>query len=225
MGLDLLLSLFLLLFLLLFPLSLHLLFLSLLLPDNLGNIVKERPPPINLLQCIIVDPKLRKQNLVFLPRVGIFQYLFNFLVAFASLDHFPEDSVVEIVDVAVDLPPPEVVFDDCVVGIQHDAAVECGYLLELDIEVFAPVKDVSRGKGRDHAAQNLLGPAGEESGIFVEDEGVLVGLAVRQKYLAEACADMLSRSAHQIYRSEIVGLGEVMGSAEFGEAPSLMVAA
>ena len=56
--------------------------------------------------------------------------------------HLPKYGIVKIVDMTVDLPPPEVVLYTGLIGICHDSAVEGRNLLKRNVEIFTPVENI-----------------------------------------------------------------------------------
>jgi hypothetical protein len=78
----------------------------------------DSPLSIYLLNVVIVD-STAKEQLIFGSRVGGKQSLFGFGVGAALRYQKPETGVVQIVDVAVSLPPPEVVFELFLSGVAH----------------------------------------------------------------------------------------------------------
>jgi hypothetical protein len=71
-----------------------------------------------------------------------------------ALHQRPKASIVEIIDVAVDLAPRQVVSQRPVGRVEHDARVKRRHVLQrrLGAHVLEPVEDVARREMRDNAA-------------------------------------------------------------------------
>ena len=148
---------FLLLFLIYLFLVFFLHFLLFLSLDILADIIEEGSSPVYFLDIVVVDVELVEEDLVLLARIGVLQNILNLLVALARANHLPEHSIVQIIDVAVDLPPPEVIFNHCFIRVQNYPAVESSDFLHLYIKALAPVEYVGRCEGRNNAAEDLIG--------------------------------------------------------------------
>lgn len=130
----------LLLFLLLwFLLLFYLLFRFFIL---LNSVVEQSSSPVYLFNIIIVDFILAVQNLILFAWICIFQYFLNLLIAFPWLDHRPEYSVVEIIDVTINLSPSKVIFQDSLIRINYHPTIESRNLSQLYVKKLFPVKDI-----------------------------------------------------------------------------------
>ena len=134
-------------------------FLLFLYIDILADIVEEGSSSVYFLNIVVVDVELVEENLVFLTGVGVLQNILNLLVGLPRANHLPENSIVQIINVAVDLPPPEVIFDHSFIRVQNYSAVKSGDFLHFCIKALAPVEDISRCKGRNNTAEDLIGSA------------------------------------------------------------------
>ena len=74
------------------------------------------------------------------------------MIAFSSSDYFPKDGVVEVVDVAIDLPPSKIVFEASLVRINNDSAIKSWYFFKFNIKIVFPIENIGRSKGRDDTA-------------------------------------------------------------------------
>jgi len=59
-----------------------------------------------------------------LPRVGIFKDFFNLLITFSFPYHLPKSGIVQIIDMAVNLSPFEVILHAIVIRIQNDSPIK-----------------------------------------------------------------------------------------------------
>jgi len=121
----------------------HLIFSLLLL---LNSIIQECSSPVNLLNSIIVNVKLRKQNLILFPWIRIFKYFLHFLIFLTWFYHCPEHSVIEIIYVAIYLPPSKIIFKHTFIWIYYHSTIESRYLFQLTIKIFFPVEYISWGE-------------------------------------------------------------------------------
>lgn len=159
-----------------------------------------------------------------MPGVGVLKDVLYLSVLEPRLDQAPERRVIEVVDVAVDLPPPEVVLECFERGVLHYSGVEGGQLLIRHMslgEVLRPVEYIGRRECRHHASLDLVDAAAEELCVFGQGEGVLVRLAVRQEDVGEAVANMQGGLVHEIDRAHVVGFLEAVSCTELGKAPAL----
>jgi hypothetical protein len=141
--------------------------------------------------------------------IGLFHSIF---------DHAPKHGVVEVVDVAIDLSPPEVILNDLEGWVLDNPGVKGRELGERSCrEEMRPVVDISRCEAGDQGGLDLVDATIEQLGVLCKHERVLIGLSVGHEYLFEARADMQSGFVHQFDRSEVVGFFKGMGGTEFGE--------
>lgn len=197
-------------------------FLLLLLNlDFFINIHQKGAPSINLFDIIVINPKLRKKYLVFFTRVCILQYFLNISICHSLFDHTPKDSIVQIIDMTVNLPPPKIIFNALIVRINDDTTIKSWNFLHLCIEKFTPVEYVSCSEGRNNTGKYFIGSTRKKCCVFIENKRILVWLPISQKNLREIATDIFSCRVHQIYGSEIVRLLEIMNRTKFGKTTAL----
>ncbi len=68
----------------------------------------------------------------------------------------PEAGVVEVVDVAVGLPPAQVIPQDLHTWVQHDSSVKGRRILELRVwNELRPVENIAGGEVRSHSSHQF----------------------------------------------------------------------
>lgn len=137
-------------------------FFSLFLTDFIFlnfPVAYESASSIHFIKLIVVSSKFCKQNLIFLCWVRVLQYIFHFCVAHTFLDHFPEDRIVQVINVAINLSPAKIVLEAFLVGINNNPAVKSRYLFQLERKVVRPVKNIRRAKSGHYAGENFICPA------------------------------------------------------------------
>lgn len=77
-------------------------------------------------------------------------------MAHIVLHHTPEGCIVQIVDVAVYLPPSEIVLYGPLVRVGNDSTVKCGNFSQGLFEEVAPVENIGRSESGDHTAEDLI---------------------------------------------------------------------
>ena len=80
---------------------------------------------VHRLLVIVVDTELREEYLIFIACDCCLELFLRLCRAHTSLlDQGPESRVVEVIDMAIDLPPAQVVSDSLQPGILHQPSVE-----------------------------------------------------------------------------------------------------
>ena len=119
-------------------------------------IAQKGAPPVRLFQLIIINAKLIEQNLIFLPRISIFQNIFHLSIGLTALNHTPKHSVIQVVYMTINLAPSKIVFEAFLVRIYDNPAVEHGDLFQWSGKVLWPVEYVGWAECRHDTTQNLV---------------------------------------------------------------------
>lgn len=121
----------------------------------------------------ILDPKLIKQNGVFVFRKSALEPLVRLLLCQRRrrLQHESEKSgIVQVIDMTVGLPPSKVILDHAFRGVSDRSAVENGRVVELFGHVIGPEIDIRRGKSRHNGRDNLGRASIVKRGALVQQE-------------------------------------------------------
>ncbi len=112
------------------------------------NIEEEGASSVNLIYLIVINAEISEENLILLTRVSVFEDFLHLLVGHALPHQAPKDSVVQIVDMAVHLPPPEVILHRLLVRVHHDPTVKSRHLPQRALEELPPHEDIGCSEGR-----------------------------------------------------------------------------
>ena len=84
------------------------------------------------------------------------------------LDQAPKDGVIEIVDVAINLSPLEIILKGVDIWIENNSTIKGWSLFELAFEVILPVHHIGGCEGRNNTALYLINPTVEQLSLLHE---------------------------------------------------------
>lgn len=139
--------------------------------------IQHHPTFEEWVQIVVIDIEPGEEQLVLFSRERTAKLLLGLGSAQTGpVDQHPETSVVEVVDVAVDLPPRQIVPQYPFVGIEDTTAIKTGWIEQriFGPEDGGPVKDKGRGELRHDQADDFATTSTVEGSGGSQNEAELI---------------------------------------------------